>query len=83
MLTFEQIRDLNDIPADMTCLEVFSNGTITVRYSFDGPGGTKPAADREQGLASPLRWLHCRRGAYLHQGAKWNPRWGKLIPPAS
>ena len=25
MLKFEQIRDLDDIPPDMTCLEVFSN----------------------------------------------------------
>jgi len=83
MLKFEQIRDLNDIPPDMTCLEVFSNGTITVRYNWAAHGGTKPAADREQGFTSPLRWLHCRRGAYLHHGAKWNPRWGVLIPPAS
>ncbi|MFG6083999.1 hypothetical protein ACEUZ9_000240 [Paracoccus litorisediminis] len=80
MLKFEQIRDLDDIPPNMTCLEVFSNGTITVRYSFDGLGGKKPAADGELGFANPLRWLHCRRGAYLHAGAKWNPRWGMLIP---
>ena len=83
MLKFEQIRDLDDIPDDMACLEVFSNGTITVRYSFEASGGTKPAADREQRYVSPLRWHHCRRGAYLHHGAKWNPRWGELIPLAS